>query len=76
MKAVKATYVNGQVSFSEKPPETGPVEVLVVFPEAADDPWQAILAEKTPRPAFARFAQECFQKVAKGKAKPLNVDDL
>src|SRR5271166_6146118 len=50
MKAIKATYVNGQITFSETPTVLGPVDVLVVFPEAEDDPWQAILAEQTPRP--------------------------
>ena len=76
MKAVKATYVNGQINFSEKPPERGPVDVLVVFPEAADDPWESILAEQTPRPAFAKFAKECLEQIAKGKAKPLELDQL
>lgn len=76
MKAIKATYMNGKITFSEKPPETGPVEVLVVFPEAADDSWQAILAEQTPRPAFAEFAKQCLDKIAKGKAKPLELDQL
>ena len=76
MKAVKATYRNGQISFSEMPPETGPVEVLVVFPEATDDPWHRILTEQTPRPAFAEFAKECLEKIAKGKAKTLELDQL
>jgi hypothetical protein len=76
MKAVKATYTNGQITFSETPPETGPVDVLVVFPEPADDPWQAILTEQAPRPAFVEFAKECLEKIAKGKAKPLELDQL
>jgi hypothetical protein len=76
MKAVKATYASGQITFSEAPPEEGPVEVLVVFPEAADDPWASILAEDTPRPAFAAFAKECVEKIGKGKAKPLDLDEL
>ena len=74
MKAVKATYANGQITFTETPPQTGPVEVLIVFPE--DDPWQAILTEQTPRPAFAEFAKECLEQIAKGKAKPLQLDQL
>ena len=76
MKAVKATYKNGQVTFAENPPEAGPVEVLVVFPEATDDPWAGILAEETPRPAFAEFAKSCLEKIAEGKAKPLELDQL
>jgi hypothetical protein len=76
MKAVKATYVNGRITFAETPTEPGPVEVLVVFPEAEDDPWKAILAEQTPRPAFAEFSKSCREKIAKGKAKPLRLDQL
>jgi hypothetical protein len=77
MKAVKATFEDGrQLTFAEAPPERGPVEVLVVFPEAGEDPWQGILAEQTPRPAFAEFAKQCLEKIAKGKAKPLEVDQL
>jgi len=34
------------------------------------------LAEQTPRPAFAEFAKECLEKIAKGKAKPLKLDQL
>jgi len=76
MKAAKATYNNGKITLAEAPPEPGPVEVLVVFPEAADDPWHSILAEQTPRPAFAAFAQQCLEDIAKGKAKPLDLDQL
>lgn len=74
MKAVKATYMNGQISFSETPPEPGPVDVLVVFPEATDDPWESILAEQRPRPAFVKFTEQCLEKIAQGKAKPLAPD--
>jgi hypothetical protein len=76
MKAVKATYRNGRITLSEKPPEPGPFEVLVVFPEATDDPWESILAEQTPRPAFAKFVKSCLKDIAKGKAKPLDLDQL
>jgi hypothetical protein len=76
MKAVKATYASGQITFSEAPPDVGPVEVLVVLPEATDDPWASILAEDTPRPAFAKFAKECIEKIGKAKAKPLGLDQL
>ncbi len=74
MKAVKATYAGGQIIFLEAPPDVGPVEVLVVFPEAVADAWESILAEQTPRPAFAKFAAECLEKIATGNAKPLDLD--
>jgi len=76
VRAVKATYKNGKISFAEQPPSPGPVEVLVVFPEPADDPWLSILAEETTRPAFAKFANDCLKKIAKGQAKPLELDEL
>jgi hypothetical protein len=76
MKAIQATYENGQVTFSEMPSEPGPVDVLVVFPDAGEDPWRDILAEQTPRPAFAEFAKACFDKIANGKDKPLKLDQL
>jgi hypothetical protein len=76
MKAVKAIYDKGKIELSEELAEQGPVEVLVVFPEPADDSWEAILAEATPRPAFLKYVQECEDEIRNGKAKPLNLDDL
>ncbi|HEY2412609.1 MAG TPA: hypothetical protein VGI40_10220 [Pirellulaceae bacterium] len=76
MKAVKAIYEKGRIKLSEKPTESGPTEVLVVFPEPADDPWEAILNDPTPRPAFTKFVEECKREIAAGKTKPLNLDDL
>lgn len=64
MKAIRAKFKNGKVTLAEQAPENGPVDVLVVFPEAADDPWQAILAEKKPRRAFAQFAKKCLKEIA------------
>jgi len=76
MKAVKAIYQNGKIKLSEKPQDAGPTEVLVVFPEPGDDPWEVILAEKTPRRSFVEFAEDCVDQIRKGKAKPLKIRDL
>jgi hypothetical protein len=76
MKAVKATYKNGRITLAEKPTEPGPVEVLVVFPEPADDPWEAILNDPTPRPALIKLANKCLADIANGKSKPLDLDRL
>lgn len=76
MKAIKATYENGKVTLAERPSEPGPMEVLVVFPEAADDRWREILQERRLRPAFAKFAEKCLKEIKKGKAKPFKLDDL
>jgi hypothetical protein len=76
MKAVKAIYENGKVKLAEKPKASGPVEVLVVFPESADDPWTAILDDPVPRPTLAKWIKEVKKEIAQGKAKPLRIDDL
>jgi hypothetical protein len=70
MKAVKATFENGRLTLIEPPPESGPVDVLVVFPEHQDDPWRSILAEESPRPAFSSLAQECLDQIQSGQARP------
>jgi hypothetical protein len=76
MKAVKAKYANGRITLTDKPPAKGPVQVLVVFPEQDDDPWTSMLAEQRQRSAFAEFAKKCLDDIAKGRAKPLKLDDL
>jgi hypothetical protein len=76
MKAVKAIYEKGRIKLSEKPDEKGPVEVMVVFPESESDPWQAILNDPTPRPKLNKLVDQVKRRIAQGKAKPLDVDDL
>lgn len=76
MKAVKAIYEKGQLKFEEPVPEEGPIEVVVVFPQVTDDPWERIENEPGPRPAFAKFMQECEDKIDQGQAKPLDLKDL
>jgi hypothetical protein len=76
MKAVKAIYENGKIKLAEKPAEPGPTEVLVVFPEPAEDSWQKILDDPTPRPRLAKWIKEVKREIAQGKAIPLDVDDL
>ena len=76
MKAVKAIYKNGKIKLAEKPAEPGPVEVLVVFPEPASDPWQAIVDDPSPRPALGKWVKEVKKAIAQGKVKALSVEDL
>ncbi len=76
MKAVKATFENGRLTLIDPAPETGPVDVLVVFPERQDDPWLGILAEKSPRSAFSSFADECLEQIQSGQSSPLTLDQL
>ncbi len=76
MKAVKGIYKNGRIKLAEKPASAGPAEVLVVFPEASDDPWEEILQEAKPRASFVKFIEKCRKEIAQGKAKPLTLDQL
>lgn len=78
MKAVPAIYQEGQITLSEPAPEIepGPVKVLVVFPEEADDPWRKILDERTPRPSFLQHVEEVEKEIAAGKTEPLDLNRL
>jgi len=76
MKAVKGVYEKGKIKLNETPDEPGPVEVLVVFPEGADDPWEAIINEESPRPAFLKYVEECQAEIQQGKAEPLDSERL
>lgn len=76
MRAIKAMYDKGKIKLAEKPAETGPVEVVVVFPENSSDRWDAILNDPTPRPKLLKYVEECKEQIRQGKAKPLNLDDL
>ena len=80
MKAVKAIYEKGKIKLSEKVSEKlgehGPLEVLVVFPEPAQDPWEEILSDPKPRPKLNKLVSQVKKEIAQGKAKPLDLDDL
>jgi hypothetical protein len=76
MKAIKAVFNAGRVKLTEPAPRKGPVDVLVVFPEPDEDPWEKTLSQKKPRPAFARLMKETVKKVEQGKTLPLDFDQL
>ena len=76
MKAVKATFENGQVTLTEPPPSVGPIEVLVVFPEQSDDPWERILSDPSQRPELSKWITEVESEIAAGQTRPLAIDDL
>ncbi len=78
MKAIRGKYQKGKITLLEPAPEDGegPVDVLVVFPEAADDPWKAILDDASPRPALSALADESLRRFREGKTAPLDLDKL
>lgn len=77
MKAVKATYENGRVILAEPPPaSTGPVEVLIVFPEPVDDPWHEIINDPCQRPELVRQLAEVRDEIKGGRASLLSTDAL
>ncbi|MFN0055094.1 MAG: hypothetical protein ACKV0T_23215 [Planctomycetales bacterium] len=43
------------------------MDILVVFPDPADDPWERILSDPAPRPALVQGIAEVREEVAAGK---------
>jgi len=78
MKAIQAIYENGQIKLCEPAPisDAEPVNVLVVFPEQVEDPWQKILDDPRPRPALEKYVKECREEIARGETRPLDLDQL
>ncbi len=78
MKAIQGIYQNSQIKLSEPAPisDGEPVNVLVVFPEEVEDPWQKILDDPSPRPALDKFVREVQEEIAQGKAIPLDLNQL
>ena len=76
MKAIKAVFEDGRLSLSEEAPAKGPIEVVVVFPNGEEDPWEKILHDKRPRPALDEMIREVERDIAGGKTMPLDLDQL
>ena len=78
MKEYKAIYHNGGLQFLDPAPDldAGPIEVTVLFPEEAEDPWQPILDDPTPRPKLMEWVREVEEEIAQGKVEPLDLDKL
>jgi hypothetical protein len=75
MQAFEAIYDNGTITFKGKPIE-GIFDVLVILPVSDDDPWERILADKTPRPALAKLVEQARREMEEGKTTPLDLDRL
>jgi len=78
MKAIEAVYENGQIKLCGPAPNSnsGPISVLVVFPEDAEEPWQRILEDPTPRAALDKYVEECLEEIRQGKTQPLDLNQL
>jgi hypothetical protein len=77
--AVARAFQSNMVSAAETkaaPALTGPVEVLVVFPEPAGDAWAPILAEEKPRPKLVAAGDEAQAEHRGGRTKPLDFRQL
>ena len=78
MKAIQGVYENGQIKLSEPAPVSDgePVDVLVVFPEEVEAPWQKILNDPRPRAALEKLVREVKEEISQGKVVPLDLDQL
>ncbi len=76
MIAIRGIYENGQIRLEKPIEDAGPVEVLVVFPDGANDPWTRILEDASPRPRLAEWVKEVEEEIAQGKAVPLDLGQL
>jgi len=76
MKIVKARFENGKVQLTEPPPESGPVDVEVVFLDEDDRRWDEIINDDTLRPDLSKEADQVLSDHRAGKTKPLNPESL
>lgn len=76
MKAVRAHFEEGRITLSEPVPDIGPVDVLVVFPDVDDDPWERIIQDPVTRPELARVTDEIRAEISVGLSNPLKLEDL
>jgi hypothetical protein len=77
MQAVKGTYLeDGRLVLREPVGVTGPVDVLVVFPDVELDPWAQIVADEEPRPKLAAAGDDALAEYRAGRTKPLDVGQL
>ena len=76
MKILKAKYENGQVRLTEAAPESGPVDVEVVFLDPDDRRWDKIIRDFAPRSALSAEADQVLADNRAGKTTPLDPDKL
>ena len=76
MKILKAKYENGQVKLTEPAPESGPVDVEVVFLDEDDRRWDEIIRDPTPRPALCAETDQVLEDYRTGKTSPLDSEKL
>jgi hypothetical protein len=76
MKILKAKYESGQVKLMEPAPESGPVDVEVVFLDEDDRRWDEIIRDPGPRPALGAEADQVLEDYRAGKTLPLDPEKL
>lgn len=76
MKILKAKYENGQIILTEPAPESGPIDVEVVFLDRDDRRWDEIIRDPGPRPALCVEADRVLEDYRAGKTAPLNPEKL
>jgi len=76
MKILKGKYENGQVKLAEPAPESGPVDVEVVFLDKDDRRWDEIIRDPGLRPALSAEADQVLEDYRAGKTASLDAEKL
>ena len=76
MKILKAKYENGQIKLTEPAPESGPVDVEVVFLDRDDRRWDEIIRDPGARLALSAEADQVLEDYRAGKTAPLDPEKL
>jgi hypothetical protein len=72
MKILKGKYENGQVKLTEPAPESGPVDVEVVFLDRDDRCWDEMIRDPAARPALRAEADQVREDYRAGRTTPLD----
>ncbi len=74
MQTIKVRIENGQVKLPDHFDVRGPADALLII--EGYDPWEAILSEVKPRPAFLSAAEKALDNYKKGKTTSLDPENL
>ena len=71
MRAIPAVYENGSVTLLEPVETKGRLDAVLVLADTERDPWDEILDDPRPSPAFSRAVDEAIAQHRAGGSGPL-----